>query len=152
MKNNKLIHFFAFGFGSGLCLIMPGTCGTIVAIPIYLLLANLPLFYYLLILIIMIIVGFWLCGVTARDLGIHDPPSVVWDEIVGFLLTMIAVSMNWLWILIGFVLFRAFDIIKPWPISWVNKHVTSGFGIVLDDLLAGICAAVILQLIIYTCG
>ena len=100
----------------------------------------------------MIIIGFWLCGVTARDLGVKDPPSVVWDEIVGFLLTMIAVPMNWLWIIIGFVLFRAFDIIKPWPISWVNKNITGGFGIVVDDLLAGICAAVILQLIIYTCG
>ena len=148
----KLIHFLAFGFGSGLCPIMPGTCGTIVAIPIYLLLGNLPLLYYLLILTIMIIIGFWLCGVTARDLGVKDPPSVVWDEIVGFLLTMIAVPMNWLWIIIGFVLFRAFDIIKPWPISWVNKNITGGFGIVVDDLLAGICAAVILQLIIYTCG
>jgi phosphatidylglycerophosphatase A len=148
----KIIHFLAYGFGSGLCPIMPGTCGTIVAIPIYLLLAQLPLLYYSIILVIMILVGFWLCDVTARDLDIHDPPNVVWDEIVGYLLTMIAVPINWVWVIVGFILFRVFDIWKPWPISWVNENVDGGFGIVIDDLLAAIPAAIILQIIIFTCG
>ena len=152
ISGKKLIHFFAFGFGSGLCPIMPGTCGTIAAIPIYLLMANLPLLYYSLILIIMIIFGFWVCGITAKDLGIQDPPSVVWDEFVGFLLTMIAVPIHWLWIVLGFVLFRVFDILKPWPIVWIDKNLKNGFGIVTDDLLAGLYAAIALQLIIYACG
>ena len=100
----------------------------------------------------MILVGFWLCDVTARDLKIQDPPSVVWDEIVGYLLTMIAVPTNWIWIIIGFILFRVFDIWKPWPISWVNENVKGGFGIVVDDLLAAIPAVIILQIIIFACG
>jgi phosphatidylglycerophosphatase A len=143
----KLIHFFALGFGSGLSPIMPGTCGTIIAIPVYLLIRNLFLPYYLLIVAIMTIIGFWLCDVTARDMGIHDPPSVVWDEIVGYLLTMTAAPIGWAWIITGFVLFRVFDIWKPWPISWVNENVDGGFGIVADDLLAAIFAGVVLQLI-----
>ena len=149
MKKNKLIHFFALGFGSGLCPIMPGTCGTIVAIPIYLLLAKFSIFYYSLILIIMILIGFWICDVTAKDLGTDDPPSVVWDEIVGFLLTMIAVPVNWLWIILGFGLFRIFDIIKPWPIKTLETKLPGGIGIVVDDLAAGIFAAIILRIIIY---
>ena len=148
----RIIHLLAFGFGSGLSPIMPGTCGTIAAIPIYLLLANLPLLYYSIILAIMILVGFWLCGLTAHDLKIKDPPSVVWDEIVGYLLTMIAVPVYWLWIILGFILFRIFDIWKPWPISWINDHIDGGFGIVVDDLVAAVFAAIILQAIIFFCG
>lgn len=148
----KPIYLLATGFGSGLAPIMPGTCGTIVAIPIYLLLNLFPPTYYLIILAIMIAVGFWICNVVEHKTGIHDNPSIVWDEIVGFLLTMAFIPSRWCLIVIGFVLFRIFDIWKPWPINWVNSHVKGGFGIVIDDLLAAIYAGILLQFIFRVCG
>ncbi|MCK4609259.1 MAG: phosphatidylglycerophosphatase A [Gammaproteobacteria bacterium] len=145
----KLIHLFAFGFGSGLAPIMPGTCGAIIAIPIYLLLSQLNLPYYLLSLIIMTIFGVWICGVTAHDLNQHDPKSIVWDEVVGYLVTMTALPLSWIWISAGFIIFRLFDIWKPWPICVIDKKVQNGLGIMLDDILAAIFAGVILHLIKY---
>lgn len=159
MRNNIPIKFwkspidlFATGFGSGLMPIMPGTFGTIVAIPIYLLLNLLPQSYYLVILAIMILAGFWICNVVEKRTNIHDNPSIVWDEIVGFLLTMAFTPTRWCLIVVGFILFRIFDIWKPWPIKWVNDKMPGGFGIVTDDLLAGIYAGLLLQFIIRVCG
>lgn len=146
------IHFLALGFGSGLSPIMPGTCGTIAAIPIYLMICYLPTTYYLTIFIIMTIAGFWLCGVTSKHLKTYDHPSIVWDEIVGYLLTMFAIPVAWNWIIIGFVLFRVFDIWKPWPIGWMDKHIRNGIGIVVDDLMAAIYAWILLQFIVWSCG
>jgi len=93
-------------------------------------------------------VGIYLCGKTADALGVHDHGGIVWDEIVGYLITMIAVPLDWKWVLVGFILFRIFDIWKPWPIKWVDSKVSGGLGIMLDDVLAGIFAAVGLHLII----
>jgi phosphatidylglycerophosphatase A len=143
------VHFVAFGFGSGLLPKAPGTWGTMAAIPIYLLLSSLPLWLYGAILLFLIIFAIYACGVTAKDLGAHDYPGIVLDEVVGFLLTMIAMPKTWLAIATGFVLFRIFDIWKPWPIGWVNKRVNGGFGIVLDDLLAAIFAWLMLQVLLY---
>ena len=111
----------------------------------------------------MILLGFWICDVTARDLGEHDPPKIVWDEIVGYLLTMAFIPFSWLWLIVGFVLFRLFDIWKPWPfnfqihifiiyINWINKNVTNGFGVVADDLLAAVYAMLVLFLLLWCCG
>jgi phosphatidylglycerophosphatase A len=80
---------------------------------------------------------------------VHDHPGIVWDEIVGYLVTMALAPAGWLWIVIGFVLFRLFDIVKPWPIRWLDKHVHGGFGIMLDDLLAGLFAAAVLQGVVF---
>ncbi|AHK79199.1 phosphatidylglycerophosphatase [Ectothiorhodospira haloalkaliphila] len=139
------VHFLAFGFGSGLSPKAPGTAGTVAAIPIFLLLQGLPLWAYLLITALVVAVGIWICGESSRRLGVHDHPGIVWDEIAGFLITMIAAPAGWIWILVGFLLFRLFDILKPWPIGWLDKHLEGGTGIMLDDVLAGIYALIVLQ-------
>ncbi len=143
------IHFIAFGFGSGLLPKGPGTWGTIAAIPIYLLIAQLPVWLYVLVTLLCILFAIYSCEVTAKDLGVHDYPGIVIDEIVGFLLTMTAMPKTGLSIATGFVLFRLFDIWKPWPIRWIDKQVQGGFGIVLDDLLAAVFAWVVFQVLVY---
>jgi len=119
------------------------------AVPIFLLLQDLPLLAYLGVTLVVTLVGVWLCDVTAKDLGVHDHPGIVWDEIAGYLITMIAAPSGWLWWLIGFVLFRLFDILKPWPIHVIDKGVDGGLGIMLDDVLAGLMALACLQLLAY---
>jgi phosphatidylglycerophosphatase A len=130
------VHFLAFGCGAGAMPVAPGTFGTLVAVPLYLLLEGLPLAYYLIVVAVMTAFGIWLCGRTAADIGVHDHGGIVWDEIVGYLLTMAAAPAGWMPIVLGFLLFRLFDIIKPWPIRLADKRVGGGFGIMLDDLLA----------------
>lgn len=153
MKNNlpkpvlsNPVHLLAFGFGSGLAPRAPGTMGTLVGVVLYLPLAALNLYLYLAILLLVTVAGVWICHRTAKDLGLHDHPGIVWDEIAGYLLTMLAAPSGWEWVLAGFVLFRLFDIWKPWPINLLDEKVTGGLGIMLDDLLAGIYALAILQL------
>ena len=141
------IHCLAFGFGSGLAPKAPGTFGTLLAVPLYLLLSQLSLLPYILVVVIAFAIGIYLCGRTATDLGVHDHPGIVWDEFVGFWITMIAAPAGWLWVVIGFILFRLFDIWKPWPIRFFDKNVESGLGIMIDDVLAGIYALMVLQLI-----
>ena len=142
------LHFLSLGFGSGLAPWAPGTFGTLAALPLYLLMQPLPLAAYLLITLLAMLVGFYLCGETARALGVHDHSGIVWDEIVGFMITMAAVPLDWKWIIVGFVLFRFFDIVKPWPIKWIDSKVSGGIGIMLDDVLAGVFAWLGLQVII----
>jgi phosphatidylglycerophosphatase A len=143
------LHFISFGFGSGLLPKMPGTWGTVVAIPIYLFIASYPLWLYALITLLLICFAVYACDVTARDIGVHDHPGIVLDEIVGYLLTMIAIPAEWEWIVLGFIIFRVFDIWKPWPIRWIDRHVKGGFGIVVDDLLAGVYAWIVLQALLF---
>lgn len=140
------INWLAWGLGSGLSPWMPGTCGTLVGVALYLPLSVLPLVVYLLIVLFMAIFGIWLCAYTARDLAVHDHGSIVWDEIVGVLVALTAAPAGWPWLLAGFALFRLFDIWKPWPISWLDRQVHGGFGIMIDDILAGLYAAVLLQI------
>lgn len=141
------VNFVALGFGCGLSPIMPGTCGTIAAIPIYFILHYLPLKYYLLILAIMIIAGFIICDVVEKRLGVKDHPAIVWDEIVGYLTTMLAAPFSFFWVIGGFILFRIFDILKPWPINLVNKNMQGGLAVMLDDLAAGVYAWIVLHII-----
>lgn len=143
------IHFFAFGFGSGLAPKMPGTIGTLVGIPIYILMHNINLNLYITITLILTIFGFWVCDYSAKDLGIHDYPGIVWDEIVGYLWTMAAIPFTWYWVILGFIAFRFFDILKPWPIGWFDRHVKGGVGIMVDDLLAALYAWIFLQIVLY---
>ncbi len=138
------VQLLAFGFGSGLSPKAPGTAGTVVALLIFPLLASLSLPAYLAVVVIASIVGFYLCGETARQLGVHDHPGIVWDEIAGFWLAMTAIPATWEWMLAGFALFRLFDIWKPWPIGYLDKKVHGGVGIMLDDLLAGLFTWIIL--------
>ena len=143
------VHFLAFGFGSGLSPKAPGTMGTLAALPLWYLLAQLPLAGYVAGLLLVIAVGPYLCGKTARDLGVHDHGGIVWDEIAGFLLTMLLVPVSVWTALIGFALFRLFDIVKPWPIGWLDKHVHGGTGIMLDDLVAALYAGVLIQTLLW---
>ncbi|MCU7844808.1 MAG: phosphatidylglycerophosphatase A [Candidatus Thiodiazotropha sp. (ex Monitilora ramsayi)] len=145
----KPVHLLAFGFGSGLAPKAPGTFGTLVAIPIYLILQPLSYWLYLLLVVLGFIVGIWICDQTSKDLGVHDHGGIVWDEIIGYLITMSFVPASLWWILIGFVLFRLFDILKPWPIGWLDKRVEGGFGIMLDDLVAGLYAGVVMLFIVW---
>ncbi len=146
MKIKHPIHILAFGFGSGLAPVAPGTFGTLVGILFYLPMRELTLPLYLGITVFLSLVGIWLCGRTATDLGVHDHPGIVWDEIVGYLITMIAAPQGWGWIVAGFLLFRLFDITKPWPIMAIDKGLGGGMGIMLDDVLAGIYACVCLHI------
>ena len=146
------IHCLAFGFGSGLAPKAPGTFGTLMAIPLYLLLSQLPLLVYAVVLVVFFLVGIYLCGKTADDLGVHDHPGIVWDEFVGFWITMFAAPAGLLWLVIGFALFRLFDIWKPWPIKIFDKNMESGLGIMIDDVLAGIYALIIIQVLAYLVG
>jgi len=143
------IHFLALGFGAGLLKPAPGTWGTLVAIPLYLLAMQVvspSSMVYLGLIIVSFIAGIYICGKTAIDAGVHDHGSIVWDEIVGFWITMLFVPVTWQNIALGFALFRVFDIVKPWPIKLLDKHVHGGFGIMIDDVLAGIFAWVLLYL------
>ncbi|MFC6633050.1 phosphatidylglycerophosphatase A [Microbulbifer taiwanensis] len=136
----------AFGFGSGLSPRAPGTFGTLAAIPFWWLLADLSPGWYLGLVIVSALVGCYLCGAAAEKLGVHDHGGIVWDEFVGYWLTMFMAPAGWGWALYGFVLFRIFDIAKPPPIRWADQKVHGGVGIMLDDILAGIFAALVLQL------
>lgn len=140
-------HLLAFGFGSGLAPKAPGTVGTLAAIPFFLALSLLPENTYLGVCLLTFVVGIPICGASAKALGVKDHSGIVWDEFVGFWVTMAFAPAGWLWIAAGFALFRLFDIAKPWPISWVDRNVGGGFGIMLDDLIAGVFAAVILYLV-----
>lgn len=139
------VLFLAFGFGSGLAKKMPGTLGTVAAIPVYLLLIQMPDWLYLVITLISIIAGIAICDQAAKKLQVHDYGGIVWDEIAGLLVTMCWLPFSWQTLLAGFALFRLFDIVKPWPIRWLDQHVEGGFGIMLDDVVAGILAALVLH-------
>jgi phosphatidylglycerophosphatase A len=138
-------HWIAFGLGSGLAPKAPGTFGTLAAVPLYWLLSPLPLAAYLTILAVLFGLGIWACGRTARDLGGQDPGAIVWDEVVGYLAAMTAAPAGWPWVLAGFILFRLFDIWKPWPIRWLDRRGKGGLGIMLDDLAAGALTWLTLQ-------
>ena len=144
------VHFLALGFGSGLAKKMPGTFGTLASIPLVALLctySSLPT--YLILTLLASVAGVWICGKTADDMQVHDDPSIVWDEVVGMLITMFAVPLSWQTLLLGFVVFRVFDILKPWPISYMDKHVHGGFGIMADDVLAGVFAMLCVHVVLY---
>ena len=118
------------------------------AIPVYGLFAQADLLVYSLLTLIVTVVGVWICGIAAEKLGEHDFGGIVWDEISGFLITMWLVPLTWQTIVAGFILFRFFDILKPWPIKWLDRQVKGGFGIMIDDVLAGVFAGGLLLLLV----
>lgn len=139
------VHCLALGFGAGLAPKAPGTVGTLVGIPFYLLAVQLPWLGYLGAVLVLFGVGVWICERAARDAGVHDHPAIVWDEVVGYLVTMVLVPPQWPWVLGGFLAFRLFDVLKPWPIRWLDRRIAGGFGIMIDDVLAGLFAAALLH-------
>lgn len=142
------IHFLALGFGSGLSPKAPGTMGTLAAIPVVILVAMLGQPAFILLTLVACVLGVYICGYTAKAMGEHDHPAIVWDEIAGYMVAMILVPITWQWLLLAFVLFRFFDVLKPWPISWLDKHVSGGFGIMIDDILAGLASLAIIHILL----
>jgi phosphatidylglycerophosphatase A len=144
------LHFLAFGLGSGAAPYAPGTFGTLAAIPFYLLLAfYLGHVLYILVVAALFVFGVWLCSLTERAIGVHDHSGIVWDEFVGYFVTMAWLPATWPWIIAGFFLFRLFDVWKPFPIRQAERYFGGGFGNMVDDLLAGIYANVMLQLLFW---
>jgi phosphatidylglycerophosphatase A len=142
------IHWLAFGFGSGLAPKAPGTVGTVFAILPWLLLTQLSDTNYLVLVGIASLVGIYICGRSSELLGVHDHKGIVWDEFCGLWIALYACPLELLPVIVGFGLFRFFDIVKPWPISWCDKELQGGLGIMLDDVIAGLFAWVGLQLIL----
>lgn len=141
--------WIASGFGSGLSPFAPGTAGSAAALVPWYFLREMPMPWLLLTIAIAFLVGVWASNVVIERLKISDPGVIVWDEFVGqwiSLLPLIVMSRHMLWIVVGFFLFRIFDIWKPWPCSWADRVVKGGFGVMLDDALAGVYAAAVLAL------
>ena len=140
------VLLLAFGFGSGLSRYMPGTMGTVAAIPLYLALQHTNDTVYLMATLLSVALGIVICERAANQLQVHDFGGIVWDEIAGLLITMLWIPYSWQSLLAGFVLFRLFDIVKPWPIKWLDQQVTGGFGIMLDDVVAAVFAGLLLRI------
>jgi phosphatidylglycerophosphatase A len=143
----RLVILLASWWGAGYSPIAPGTAGTIAAVPFFFLLSLLPLYGYLAGVLGIGLVACWAAGQAERIFKEKDSPRIVIDEVVGFLVTMIALPAQWPYILVGFLLFRAFDILKPPPIRLIERKVRGGCGVVLDDVLAGIYAHIALRLL-----
>lgn len=147
------VHLLAFGGGAGLLPWIPGTFGTIVGVVLWAILAWLPITAYGAIVLVLFVAGCFIAGRSAKLLGVHDHPGIVIDEIVGFLVSGFPLvyglhwwtGLLWPWVLAAFVLFRFFDMLKPPPIRWFDRHVRGGFGIMLDDLLAAVPTVVLLM-------
>ncbi|HFG6925068.1 phosphatidylglycerophosphatase A family protein [Acinetobacter baumannii] len=150
---NRCIVFCGVGFGSGLAPKAPGTFGSAFAllfVPIWL---SLGFTLSLIAILIMSVVGIYICGQTAKILDVHDDGRIVWDEFAGQSITFLPLlylqQINWIWVITGFILFRIFDVWKPWPIHVIDRQVHGGFGIMLDDIIAGVWAALCTLIIIH---
>jgi phosphatidylglycerophosphatase A len=141
------VHLIAFGFGAGLFPKAPGTAGTLLAVVPAWLIAGWSLQAKVAFISALFIFGVWICGESARRLQSHDHPAIVWDEVVGYLATCLMLPAEPLWLLLAFVLFRFFDIVKPWPIRDLDHRLHGGIGIMLDDIVAAAFAAVCLLLV-----
>ena len=138
------VHFLAFGFGTGLSPWAPGTVGSLPGLVLAWLTLPLALPWRLLAGVVLVLSGIWLCGESARRIGVHDHPGIVWDEIAAMYLLLLLLPPSWpLWAL-AFGLFRLFDIWKPWPIRDLDHRLHGGLGIMLDDLVAALYAASLL--------
>lgn len=144
------VYFIAFGFGSGLMPKAPGTWGTVAAVPVYLLLMHCNPIVYLILTALAFILGVWVSDKVSNELGVHDYKGIVWDEVVGYVLTMFMAPQGFKWMLCGFILFRIFDIWKPQPIGYIDEKLKGGMGIMLDDVLAAIPAWIIMQLLAWS--
>jgi phosphatidylglycerophosphatase A len=142
----SLPGFLAYGFGSGLAPVAPGTFGTLAAVPFVFLFRQLPLPGYLLLLAALFLLGVYVCGRASARLGRHDPGGIVWDEMVGYWLTVLLVPLHWAWLVGAFLAFRFFDILKPWPIRALERRFDGGLGIMLDDIAAALYALLVLQI------
>ncbi len=140
------VNFMAFGFGSGLAPFAPGTFGTVVGALLAWYSAHWPMDWRIVTAVTLLLTGIWICGRSARQIGVHDHPGIVWDEIAAIYTTLLFVPATLSWWLAGFVLFRLFDIWKPWPIRDLDHRLHGGLGIMLDDVVAALYAVILLVL------
>lgn len=138
--------WLATGFGVGLSPHVPGTVGSVAALLPWFALRELPLFGYLLVVLLVFVLGTWAAGQVITRIGREDPGMVVIDEFVGLWIALILLPDGWLWPIAGLLVFRVFDILKPWPVSWADRRLKGGFGAMADDVLAGLYALVVLQI------
>lgn len=141
----KILALF---FGAGCAPWAPGTIGTLAAVPLYLVLTAAGSFVYIAVTLVVVLVGVWACGRAADELGVHDHPAIVIDEVAGYLVTMALIPFSWVAVVAGFTVFRLLDIFKPWPIGRLDLGVPGGAGIMADDIAAGLIANVILWLLL----
>jgi phosphatidylglycerophosphatase A len=145
--------WLACGFGSGLAPVAQGTFGSLAALLPWLLLRQLTWPVYLAVLLVSFVIGVWACERAGRALGVDDHRSLVWDEFVGLWIALLpALVAPWWSVLAGFALFRLFDVWKPWPIRWLDRHLKGGLGVMVDDVVAGVFAAVVLALLGHLVG
>lgn len=139
----------AFGFGSGLSPFAPGTMGTLLAIPFIFVLKSLGGPGFWIALSLLFLLGVAVCGSVSSKLGVHDHGGIVWDEMVGYWLSAAFIPLQWHWLLMAFFLFRFFDIYKPWPIRQLDRKVSGGFGIMIDDIVAALFTMIVLAALQY---
>jgi phosphatidylglycerophosphatase A len=142
-------HFCALGFGTGLAKKAPGTFGTLIGMPLFLLIAGLSFYSQLAIIFAMFLIGIYFCDKTGKALGVSDHGGIVWDEIVAIMLVLTVTPYQWQWWLVAFILFRLFDIWKPAPIRQCDARVKGGLGVMLDDLLAAVYAIISLKILLW---
>ena len=152
-STDRFIVFCGVGFGSGLLPKAPGTFGSAFALLFIPLWLAIDLSSTILAIILMSLIGIYICGHTAKVMGVHDDGRIVWDEFAGQSITFLPLlylnEMSWMWALVGFALFRLFDVWKPWPIRVIDRQIDGGFGIMLDDIIAGLWAALCILLYFY---
>ncbi len=146
------VMWLATGFGAGLSPVAPGTAGSLVGVLFYLAMAGLPPLLYLALVLVLAVIGVRVCDRAGKALAVTDHPGIVWDEIVGVLITMAATPPSWQGVVSGFALFRLFDILKPWPVARIDRGVKGGLGVMLDDVMAGLYALACLQILRHMFG
>ncbi len=147
-NNSKLFIGLATGGFIGLIPFAPGTFGSVLGIPLYYFMSSLPLLWSGIFLVPLILFSIWIAGKAEKLLKAKDPGSIVIDEIAGMAVTFWAIPFNIYMAIIGFIVFRFFDILKPFPINYLEKRFTGGLGVVIDDVTAGIISNVVLQIIL----
>lgn len=141
------IHFIASAFGAGASPVMPGTVATLFAIPFILLLSHTPIWFYITVVVLLNLIGVWLTDKANQDFNTNDHPAAAWDEFAAFPIAFIGLPTHWVYLLFGFIIFRFLDIVKPFPISWLDNNVHGGLGAMLDDIAAAFATLVILQVL-----
>lgn len=142
-------QFFATGFGSGCAPVAPGTFGTLASIPFWVALSFLSVPTYAAVVSITFVFGCLVSEQASRELGVHDHGGIVIDEFVGFFITMFLVPLSIVNIVLGFIVFRIFDVLKPWPIKWVDQKMKGGVGIMVDDVLAGFMSLISMHIVLW---
>lgn len=140
-------HFAALGFGTGLSRFAPGTVGTVVGLPVFWVMREIDPILQVGLLTVLFLLGCLICQIAGDALGVPDHGGIVWDEIVAYALVLTAVPQHWGWWMAAFAAFRFFDIVKPPPIGWLDRHFKNGFGVMADDLMAALYAIGLLAVV-----